>query len=324
MKMRILVVDDSEDWRDLTEAALMSAGYDHVATADSAMAAYSQLGLRTLPKEEPAGVDLVVLDVVMPKIDGIEACAQIRSNPRYADVPVIMVTALNDMDSLGNAFVAGATDYITKPFNRVELLARVRSALKLKAELDRRKARESELLALARGTWGDRDANHWIDDRTGLLVGPAAEAYLAAIAEHDSEGPVSVIALAIDRLDALAATRGEAVKRSVLGKVACSMSQVCVPIGVVTAVYPDGVIMLVAPRLPALAAKALAHALRSAVASLAIANPEAIAADRVTASIGLVTSLQARTELVAQARLLIRHAIASGGNRVAAVDQSTH
>jgi PleD family two-component response regulator len=324
MTMRILVVDDSEDWRDLTEAALMAAGYDHVATADSALTAYSQLGLSTEPKEEPAAVDLIVLDVVMPKIDGIEACAQIRSNARYADVPVIMVTALSDMDSLGNAFVAGATDYITKPFNRVELLARVRSALKLKAELDRRKARESELLSFARSTWGDRDATRWIDDRTGLLVGPAAEAYLAAASEYAGQGPVSVIALSIDRLDALAAARGEAIKSDVLSKVAQSLSQVCVPIGVVTAVYPDGVIVLVAPRLPSIAAKALAHTLRSTIASLAIANPEAIAADRVTASIGLVTAHRARTELVAEARHLIKDAIAAGGNRVVAVDLSTH
>ena len=146
MTMRILVVDDSEDWRDLTEAALMAAATRTsppptrrpTPTASSASAA----GRPTAA----AAVDLIVLDIVMPEIDGIEACARIRSDPRYVDVPVIMVTALNDMDTLSNAFVAGATDYITKPFNRVELLARVRSALKLKAELDRRKARERELI----------------------------------------------------------------------------------------------------------------------------------------------------------------------------------
>ena len=150
--MRILVVDDSEDWRDLTEAALLAAGYQEVTTAESAVEAYGQLGLAPRPNNNAASIDLIVLDVVMPEVDGIEACARIRSDPRYGDVPVVMVTAVSDMDSLFSAFVAGATDYIIKPFNRVELLARVRSVLKVKAELDRRRARESELISLTRSS----------------------------------------------------------------------------------------------------------------------------------------------------------------------------
>ena len=77
--MRILVVDDSEDWRDLTEAALMAAGYDQVSTADSAGEAYRVLGIGR-PGDEPPAVDLIVLDLVMPEIDGIEACARIRND----------------------------------------------------------------------------------------------------------------------------------------------------------------------------------------------------------------------------------------------------
>ena len=88
--------------------------------------------------EEAPAVDVVLLDIVMPEMDGVEACARIRNDARYADMPIIMVTSLDDMDSLANAFVAGATDYITKPVNRVELVARVRAALRLKQELDRR------------------------------------------------------------------------------------------------------------------------------------------------------------------------------------------
>src|SRR4029078_10683967 len=108
--MRILIVDDSEDWRDLTEAALMAAGYEEVATAESAAHAYTMLGVGTRPRNAPAAVDLIVLDLVMPEIDGIEACARIRGDHRYTDVPVIMVTAANDMDSLSSAFIACATD----------------------------------------------------------------------------------------------------------------------------------------------------------------------------------------------------------------------
>jgi len=322
--MRILVVDDSEDWRDLTEAALMAAGYEQVATAESAMDAYLKLGVGNgaRPVSGPAAADLIVLDLVMPEIDGIEACARIRGDNRYVDVPVIMVTAANDMDSLSSAFIAGATDYITKPFNRVELLARVRSALKIKAELDRRKSRESELTALMRSTWGDRDAGRWIDETTSLFVGTAAEAYLAAGSE--AERPVSVFALGVDRLDALTAARGRPTRDAILAQVASAVASIGAPIAVIATSYPDGVFALVAPQLSPAAARALGQALRTSVGALGLANSEAIAADRVTVSIGIVTARRARSELVAEARRLLKEASSAGGNRVVAIDLSAN
>ena len=151
----------------------------------------------------------MLLDIVMPEMDGVEACARIRNDARYADLPIIMVTSLDDMNSLANAFVAGATDYITKPVNRVELVARVRAALRLKQELDRRQARERELLSFL-SNWGDRRANLLIDEATGLFVGEAAEAYLTALARRRSNDEViSILALTLDRFDAYRAANGE-------------------------------------------------------------------------------------------------------------------
>jgi DNA-binding response OmpR family regulator len=162
--MRILIVDDSEDGRELAEVMLIAAGYEDVSAAASAMEAYRFLGIGETAAQQPAAVDLILLDVVMPGIDGIEACARIRSEQRYSSVPIIMVTSLADADSLANAFVAGATDYVTKPVSRIELLARVRSALKLKAELDRREAREHQLLQVMSAS-GDRRSVHWMSRR---------------------------------------------------------------------------------------------------------------------------------------------------------------
>ena len=120
--MRILIVDDIEDSRDLTEAALLSAGYSDIVMAASAWEALKVLDVgRTV--DTPPSVDIVLLDIIMPEMDGIEACARIRRDRRYADIPIIMVTSLDDMDSLSNAFVAGATDYVTKPINRIRFLA---------------------------------------------------------------------------------------------------------------------------------------------------------------------------------------------------------
>ena len=188
--MRILVVDDVEDSRDLTEAALLSAGYTDIVTAASGWETLKILDVGRTNDERPP-FDVVLLDIVMPEMDGIEACARIRNDPRYADLPIIMVTALDDMDSLANAFVAGANDYITKPINRVELVARVRAALRLKQELDRRQARERELLNFV-SNWGDRRASTLIDEATGLFVGEAAEAYLSAASGCESDAVISI------------------------------------------------------------------------------------------------------------------------------------
>src|SRR5580658_2505724 len=198
--MRILVIDDSEDSRDLTEGALLSAGYTDIVTVNSGWEALKMLDVGGAGDAKPL-VDVALLDIIMPEMDGIETCARIRNDARYGDLPIIMVTSLDDMNSLANAFVAGATDYVTKPVNRIELVARVRAALKLKQELDRRQAREQELLAFLSG-WGDRRAGLWIDEATGLFVGEVAEAYLTAACGCENDELISIVALALDRFDA--------------------------------------------------------------------------------------------------------------------------
>ena len=317
--MRILIVDDSEDGRDVAEAMLLDAGYENIRTAGSAEEAYRFLSIGAAGSEEPALVDLVLLDIVMPKIDGIEACASIRNDPRHCDVPIIMVTALGDMDSLANAFVAGATDYITKPLNRVELLARVRSALKLKSELDRRQARERELTRFMT-KWGDRRASHWIDQTTGLFLGEVAEAYLTSAANLSFDGDTSVIALAIDRLDSYRSTRGDVMTANIVAKVARAVRATAATVGVVAAAYRDGMIVLVVPELQAKPALDLAETLRAAISRLAISNPESIGADNVTASVAVVTGRVKRwidrVHLLTRAMAAVPRAAAAGGNRV--------
>ena len=315
--MRILVIDDSEDGRDIAEAMLVAAGYEHVSTAGSAADAYRLLGIGE-PATQPSGIDLVLLDIVMPEIDGIEACARIRRDQRYSSVPIIMVTSLGDTDSLANAFVAGATDYITKPLNRVELLARVRSALKLKAELDRREARELELMQLASRS-GDRRASNWIDGVTGLFTGEMAEAYLVADANFPAGSDTSVIALAIDRLDAYRATKGNA-GAGIMVRVADAVRATVAAVGVVAAIYRDGVIVLVLPEHSRTPALKLGEALRAAVSGLKIANPESIAANHVTASVAVVSGRVKggtdRIHLLTRAISALSKVTAAGGDRV--------
>ena len=127
--MRILIVDDNEDSRDITEAALLSGGYSDICVADSASEAFRLMDIGLPSGNDGPPVDIVLLDVVMPEVDGIKACARIRSDTRYSDTPIIMVTSVDDIDTPSLAFAAGANDYITKPVNREELLGCVLLAL---------------------------------------------------------------------------------------------------------------------------------------------------------------------------------------------------
>jgi diguanylate cyclase (GGDEF)-like protein len=142
--MAILVVDDSRDHTQLLKIMLEGAGYRDVLIADSAESAYQLLGLKA--PTETAKIDLILLDILMPAVNGIQVCRRIKSIDRLRDIPVIIVTGQNDPGDLQLAFAEGAIDYIRKPLMRVELLARVRSVLRLTQEINRRKAREQELL----------------------------------------------------------------------------------------------------------------------------------------------------------------------------------
>jgi phosphoserine phosphatase RsbU/P len=139
----ILIVDDSPDQQALLRSILGKAGHEAVVSADSAKSASVVLNLEgDAPTQK---IDLILMDVLMPEQDGVETCRQIKRCAHLQDIPIIMVTAKTDLCNLKEAFAAGAMDYISKPVNSVELLARVSSALTLKSEMDRRKNREFEL-----------------------------------------------------------------------------------------------------------------------------------------------------------------------------------
>ena len=145
--MSILIVDDAPDNLLLLQAILKSAGHAAVFPADSARKAFRHLGMDGAEGalETSTEVDLILMDFMMPEMDGLEACRRVKAVERLRDIPIIMVTANTDPEDLQAAFAAGAMDYITKPLRKVELLARVTSALNLKREMDARKSREREL-----------------------------------------------------------------------------------------------------------------------------------------------------------------------------------
>jgi phosphoserine phosphatase RsbU/P len=141
----ILIVEDSRDEQELLSTRLRAAGYGSVMVADSAEAAYGILGQGN-PGQRTGAVDLILMDIMLPGVDGLEACRWITTTKSLQDIPIIVITAKTEEKDLLAAFAAGAMDYIRKPVNPAELVARVSSALTLSTERNTRKAREQELL----------------------------------------------------------------------------------------------------------------------------------------------------------------------------------
>lgn len=130
--MVILIVDDVVAHQRLMETVLHHAGHTETLTAGSAREAFQLLGMNGPIGAGPV-IDLILLDVLMPEMDGVEACRRIKAVERLRAIPIIMTTAVDEIEPLVSAFAMGAIDYITKPLKKAELLARVNSALRLRA-----------------------------------------------------------------------------------------------------------------------------------------------------------------------------------------------
>ncbi|HTU01264.1 MAG TPA: HD domain-containing phosphohydrolase [Candidatus Sulfotelmatobacter sp.] len=136
----ILVVDDSAVDRGLLADELAAHGYRVSTAAD---------GEEAIAKVAAAPPDVIILDVVMPKLDGIEVCRLLKAEPRTILIPIVIVTVLQATEDRLRAIVAGADEFLTKPVNATELLMRVRSLLRLKRHTDELENVETVLFSLA-------------------------------------------------------------------------------------------------------------------------------------------------------------------------------
>ncbi len=143
-KPRILIADDNLQNVELMEAYLASLDCETATAYD---------GEQTLKAVQSFKPDLILLDIMMPKLSGFEVCSKLRADPATKDVLVLMVTALNEASDFERGVASGTDDFLTKPVNKVELLCRIRSLLRvrhLESQLERTLAYLADLEASAK------------------------------------------------------------------------------------------------------------------------------------------------------------------------------
>src|SRR4030066_373117 len=159
-KAKILVADDIKQNVKLLRVILTASEFDVIEAYD---------GEEALEKAKSENPDLILLDIMMPKLTGYEVCQQLRANGTTKSIPIVMITALHEMDDRIKGIEAGADDFISKPFNKTELLARVKALLRPRTAAGRED--ESEILniilanidegvVVVNGQWEIKNINH--------------------------------------------------------------------------------------------------------------------------------------------------------------------
>ncbi len=234
-RMRALVVDDVAEIRELISVLLSADGFRIEGVAESAEEAFEHLQLEN-PAAPPVA-DVILLDVMLPGIDGIAACGRIKSDPRYRDVPILMVTARQESASLQQAFAAGAADYIRKPVQKSELLARVRSCLRQRGEAGSPAAGRSK-------AWRPVDSL--------LLPGrELIEAILAAAAAAERPPAMAVAALRADGWASVRERDGEETAGALTAALADRLAREPATLGDVLAQAGDGCLLALLRRVQA-------------------------------------------------------------------------
>ncbi|MCC5600243.1 hybrid sensor histidine kinase/response regulator [Nostoc favosum] len=184
----ILVIDDEPDNFDVVETLLHGENYQLY---------YALSGQQALNRLKSFQPDLILLDVMMPHLDGMEVCQRIKADPQWQAVPIIMVTALTAKEDLARCLAMGADDFISKPINGVELRARVHSMLRIKQQYD-----SMQVLMKLREDMVNMIVHDLRNPLTSIVLGTEI-LRLAGLSPEQQQGKVDQIFLAAQQLQSL-------------------------------------------------------------------------------------------------------------------------
>jgi diguanylate cyclase (GGDEF)-like protein len=313
----ILVIDDQRDMRDSVRFLLEAQGHTDVRTAAS-----GRLALDLLYAD--GSIDVVLTDVSMPGLDGIEVCRQIKSDRRLHDIPVLVLTGMADESILERAFAAGAHDFIPKPAHPPELLSRVRSALNLKRELDERKVRERELLEVTSRLQRLNDELRRLailDELTGI---PNRRYFNLLLAQEWSRAarevqPLSLVLIDVDAFKGYNDRYGHPAGDACLARIAQALHALTRRPGDAVARIGGEEFAVLLVHTAGHGAGVVAETLRSAVEGLGLEHAGS-GYGRVTISLGVASTIPDRgsrpERLLAAADRALYEAKAAGRNRV--------
>ena len=200
----ILIVDDEKLNVELAGAYLKEEGYRTL---------FALSGAKALEMIQSQKIDLILLDINMPKLDGFAVCEKLKADREFADIPVIFLTALSDIDNVTKAFEVGGVDYIVKPFNPLELKARVKTQLKVLTLMEDLRQKQSRLAQLS------------ISDPFTKL--PNALYFESQLKITLKSEPVWVVQLKIDKLEKLNRLYGFSKTNKVLARFAKLLQESC-------------------------------------------------------------------------------------------------
>jgi diguanylate cyclase (GGDEF)-like protein len=299
MEINILVVDDDRDMRMLLESYLKKLEVEKINFTDSAKETYQLLNLTDLKADSE--VDLIILDIILGEENGIDICRKIKKHPAYQEIPIIMITAQKESGFLKEAFEAGAMDYLKKPIKKIEFMARVNSAIRLRKETKARIEREKELLKLSEEL---KNANQklekmaLVDGLTGIsnrrLFDKTIKNELKRAKREKSF--ISLIMIDIDNFKAYNDTYGHQAGDECLKKVASVLDENTKRAADFAARYGGEEFAVILPDTARAGALKIAEDIRKGIMNLQIEHKNSETADYVTVSLG-VSSIKSEKEI---------------------------